>query len=232
VPGIAAPRRRRWRPAPSSRGFGYLAPSDREAATSHDTTLHRLVRLGVRPLARTPVTPNQLTAARLATGIAAAGALAVGREPWPLIGAAVFVVSMLLDRADGTLARMKGIQSEFGHRFDLLADSACNALVFVGLGVGLRGSWLGAWAIPMGAIAGLAIVSILAQVMRAERLAGPRAGELGGRAGFDPDDGILAVPLLIALGASEPLLVAAAVVAPAFAVVHHFLLARKQRAAR
>lgn len=188
------------------------------------------MRLGVRPLARTSVTPNQLTAARLATGIAAAGALAVGREPWPLVGAAVFVLSLLLDRADGTLARLKGTQSEFGHRFDLLADSACNALVFVGLGVGLRGSWLGGWAIPMGLAAGAAVVAILAQVMRAERLVGPRAGELGGSAGFDPDDGILVVPLVVALGGSVPLLVAAAVVAPGFAVVHHFLLARKQRA--
>lgn len=188
------------------------------------------MRLGVRPLVRTPVTPNQLTAARLVTGIAAAGALAVGREPWHLVGAAMFVVSLLLDRADGTLARLKGTQSEFGHRFDLLADSACNALVFVGLGVGLRGSGLGAWAIPMGVLAGLGVVAILAQVMRAEKLAGPRAGELSGRAGFDPDDGILAVPVVVALGGSEPLLVAAAVVAPAFAVVHHFLLARKQSA--
>ena len=39
---------------------------------SHNTWIHRGVRILVRPLAKTPVTPNQITTLRLLTGIGAA----------------------------------------------------------------------------------------------------------------------------------------------------------------
>ncbi|MCH8834893.1 MAG: CDP-alcohol phosphatidyltransferase family protein, partial [Proteobacteria bacterium] len=64
--------------------------------------------MAVRPLVGTAVTPNHLTTLRLATGLAAAGALAVGTSPWQHVGAAIFVVSLVLDRADGELARLAG----------------------------------------------------------------------------------------------------------------------------
>ena len=47
---------------------------------SHNTWIHRIVRVGVRPLVATPVTPNQLTTLRLASGLAATAAFAVGDE--------------------------------------------------------------------------------------------------------------------------------------------------------
>mgnify|MGYP000734108244 CR=1 FL=1 len=44
---------------------------------SHDTWIHRVARVTVvKPLIHTAVTPNQVTTARLLTGIAAAAALA------------------------------------------------------------------------------------------------------------------------------------------------------------
>ncbi|MBT3307179.1 MAG: CDP-alcohol phosphatidyltransferase family protein, partial [Alphaproteobacteria bacterium] len=53
---------------------------------SHNTWIHRAVRIGlVKPLAKTPVTPNQLTTLRLAVGITAAAFMAVGPE-WQVIG--------------------------------------------------------------------------------------------------------------------------------------------------
>lgn len=205
-----------------------LRPAAGGEAISHNTALHRVAAFGVRPLVKTRVTPNQLTALRLATGLAAAGALAVGAPPWPAVGAGMFVLSLLLDRADGTLARLRGSTSDFGHRFDLFADAACNSLLFVGLGLGLRDGVLGPWAIALGLTAGGAIVWILHQVVAMEALAGARAGELGGAAGFDPDDGILVVPIVVLLGGSVPLLVAAGVVAPVFAVIHGRLLRRRR----
>jgi phosphatidylglycerophosphate synthase len=188
---------------------------------SHDTWIHHVARVAVRPLAKTAVTPNQLTTVRLATGIAAAGMLAVGRDPWPDVAGGVFVLAMVLDRADGELARMTGKTSPFGHAYDLAADAFCNALIFVALGVGLRDSAFGLWAIPMGALAGLAIAAILWMVVRIEAVAGARAAELGGFAKFDPDDAMLAVPLAIWFGGATALLVAAAVGAPLFAVLFY-----------
>ena len=195
---------------------------------SHNTWVHRIARrLIVRPLARVGATPNQVTTARLAIGLSAAACLALGTEGWRLAGAGLFVVSFLLDRADGDLARTTGQTSPGGHTYDLVSDAVCNALTFVGLGLGLTGSSLGLWAVPMGLLAGGAVAAILVLVMRIESLRGARAGELKGVAGFDPDDAILVVPVAIALGAAQGLLTAAAVGAPAFALFFFALLRRR-----
>ncbi len=186
---------------------------------SHNTWIHRIARVVVvRPLAGTAVTPNQVTAARLATGLAAAAMLAVGQAPWPDIAAGLFVVAMMLDRADGDLARLTGRTSPSGHTYDLVADATCNGLIFFALGVSPRADAFGPWAILMGALAGLAIVAILWMVVRIEESKGARAAELGGAAGFDPDDAMLVVPVAVWLGGSTILLAAAAVGAPLFAL--------------
>ena len=185
---------------------------------SHNTWIHRFVRVGVRPLAKTPVTPNQITTLRVGVGLAAAAALAEGSDLWRHWGAGIFLASMLLDRADGELARLSGKTSPWGHKYDLFSDAFCNALAFLCLGIGLRDSVFGAWAYPMGLAAGAAVSLILWLVLKLEDQAGPRAGELSLARGFDPDDGMLAVPLLIWLGLAEGLLAAAAFGAPAFAV--------------
>jgi phosphatidylglycerophosphate synthase len=184
---------------------------------SHDTWIHHVARVVVRPLAKTAVTPNQLTTVRLATGVAAAGMLAVGRDPWSDVAAGVFVLAMVLDRADGDLARLTGKTSPFGHAYDLISDTTCNALIFLALGVGLRDGAFGAWAIPMGIAAGLAVAAILWMVVRIEAVAGARAAELGAFAKFDPDDAMLVVPLAVWFGGATILLAAAFVGAPLFA---------------
>jgi phosphatidylglycerophosphate synthase len=183
---------------------------------SHNTWIHRIVRVGVRPLIATPVSPNHVTSLRLAAGIAAAGLCAVGDPMYRAWGAGLFVISVLLDRADGELARLADKRSPGGHKYDLLADSFCNAIIFVGVGWGLRGGELGFWAAALGLVAGVAVAAVLLLTLRLEARAGARAGELGGAAGFDPDDAILFVPLLIWLGFSQAMIVAAAIGAPAF----------------
>ena len=176
------------------------------------------MRVGVRPLVDTDVTPDQITTIRLVTGVTAAGMFAVGDGPWHYVGAAVFIVSTFLDRADGELARMTGKCSTWGHTYDIVADTLCNVLLFLGIGIGLRYSALGHWSIFMGVAAGIAVAITLYIVMRVESLEGSRAAELGGFAGFDADDAILLVPLAMVTGLEIPTLVAAAVVAPIFAV--------------
>ncbi len=197
---------------------------------SHDSWLHHIARATlVRPLMPTGVTPNQLTTVRLATGIAAAAAVGSGVDLWRDIGAGLFVLSVLLDRADGDLARLTGRTSPGGHKYDLVADAVSNALILFGLGVGLRESGLGLWAAPMGALAGAAVAAILWMVMRMEELKGHRAGELPGFRGFDVDDAVLLIPVLIWLGMAEGLLTAAAIIAPLVALLFLGMLRRLLR---
>ncbi len=189
-----------------------------EAAISHDTWIHRAVTPGVRALASTPVTPNQLTWLRLATGLAAAALIAVGSAPWTWIGCGVFVFSVLLDRADGVLARLTRKFSDFGHKLDLISDTLVNALILVAAGYAARDTALGGWALPLGMVAGVSVAAVLLIVMRMEAMKGARAAELGGRAGFDPDDAVLLIPIFVLFGWTAPLVVAAATCAPAVAL--------------
>ena len=197
---------------------------------SHDTWIHRAARVAiVKPLIQTPVTPNHLTTARLFTGIAAAVMIGAGVSVWRDIGAAVFVLSVVLDRADGDLARLAGKTSASGHRYDMIADAVSNALILIGLGAGLRGGDFGSWAVPMGFLAGLSVVAILWTVMRIEEMGGHRAAELPSFRGFDVDDAVLLIPLFIWLGKAEELLIAAAVIAPLVAVLFFGMFRRELR---
>ena len=196
---------------------------------SHNTLLHRMVRLGVKPLVGTAVTPNHVTTLRLITGLGAFAAFAAGSDEWRAWGGAIFVLSLLLDRADGELARLGGVTSAWGHKYDLFADSLCNALAFVGLGIGLRDGAFGAWAAAMGLAAGAAIAAIMLLVVRMEALEGERAGELGSAAGLDPDDAMLLVPLFVWLGWADAMIAAAAAAAPLFAVFMYVRYRRRPR---
>ncbi len=194
---------------------------------SHNTWIHRAVRVTVvKSLANTPVTPNHLTTVRLLTGIAAAVIMAAG-PGWQGIAAAVFVVSVVLDRADGELARLTGKTSASGHRYDMIVDTTCNALILIGLGIGLRDAGYGLWSIPMGALAGLSVAAILWMVMRMEDAKGARAAELPSFGGFDADDAVLLIPVFVWLGMAEGLLTAAAVIAPLVAMLFFGMFRRR-----
>lgn len=198
---------------------------------SHNTWIHRGVRVFVRPLAKTPVTPNQITVLRLLTGLAAVFCFAVA-DPvhWIYWGVGLFLLSMVLDRADGELARMTGKYSDFGHKLDLVSDALINGLVFVGIGWGvMRTTDLWVWGLVMGVVAGAAVALILWLVIRMEALEGARAAELQGAAGFDPDDGILAVPIAMLFGLGKWLIIAAAIGAPGFAIFMFWKFRRELR---
>ncbi len=186
---------------------------------SHDTWIHRIARRAVRPLAATAVTPNHLTAARLVSGVVAAALLCVGDAPWTWAGAALFLFSMLLDRADGELARLTGRHSAFGHRFDLWTDAVCDTAVVLSLGIAQRAGHFGHWAPLMGLLAAASVALIFVHVLATDRRLGPGSVMFQATAGFDPDDAIAIVPLALALGAGDWVLAAAAVAAPVAAAV-------------
>ncbi len=183
---------------------------------SHDTLLHRLVRPAMRPLARTSITPNQLTTVRLLTGVAAAVAFAFGGG-WRSLGGAIFLASLLLDRADGELARLSGKISSEGYRYDLTCDCIATVAAFIGLGIGLRGE-LGSVAVALGVTAGASVVAVFYQinVLKVATTSGPA---LDGRTLVDADDAMVGLPVLVWLGLSKLALVLAGTATPVVVLV-------------
>ena len=176
---------------------------------SHDTTIHRIVRPAVRRIAPTGVTPNQLTTLRLVTGLVAAAAFAVGGPIWPRIGGVIFLLSLLLDRADGELARQTGRSSPLGYRYDLVCDCLATVATFIGIGFGLVGSF-GPGAILLGLIAGAGVCGLfwMLNVVKVAPVSTYRFW--GGRLVVDTDDAMVFVPVLIWCGAAKLELIAAA----------------------
>ena len=75
------------------------------------------------PLARTRVTPNQVTFATLVVFVAGAAMLALCPGHGALVGAvAILELSYVLDCVDGQLARWKGTSSPVGAHLDFLMD--------------------------------------------------------------------------------------------------------------
>ena len=181
---------------------------------SHDTWIHRIARFCVRPLVATRVTPNHLTGARLASGLAGAAMLAVGVAPWTVAGTVLFLISMLLDRADGELARLSARRSAFGHRFDLWTDAVCNTCIVASLGLAQRDGLFGGWSYLMGGIAAISVALIFAHGLSLDRRLGPDAIMFQATAGFDPDDAVAIVPLAEVFGVGDWVLALASVAAP------------------
>ena len=75
------------------------------------------------PLARTRVTPNQVTLATLVVFVGGAAVLALCPSWRALVGAAAILeLSYVLDCVDGQLARLKAISSPVGAHLDFLMD--------------------------------------------------------------------------------------------------------------
>ena len=197
----------------------------------------RLARRLVLPLRGSRVTPNDLTAVRLATGLAAAVAFIPGTYAWSNTAALLLVVSNFLDHADGELARINGKTSRFGHFYDLACDAVVTVLLFVAMGVGVRangGIPLDIPPVVLGAIAGTAIALIFFLRMRIEKMAGKGASRQGAFGGFETEDVLYLLPLVTLCDGVIPLLLAASVGAPLFAswvVLEYHRLRRRPRPA-
>jgi len=171
---------------------------------------HRLARPLVRPLIGTWVRPNHLTTLRLLTGVAACACFALGSRAGMWWGGGIWLVSAFLDRADGELARMGNLMSPGGHLYDYYVDNAVNVLFFIAIGLGLRDSWLGEWAIVLGLASGasLLLCNMFSEWLEQRSPPGTRA--YSGKWGFDPDDALYLLGPLAWLDWLAPILVAAA----------------------
>lgn len=83
----------------------------------------------VRWLAPTPATPNQVTAVSCLLGVAGAAVLSLGSWPALAVGAILLQLSIVVDCADGQLARAKGLASQWGEVFDHVSDDLSFMLV-------------------------------------------------------------------------------------------------------
>jgi phosphatidylglycerophosphate synthase len=142
----------------------------------------------VAALARTPVTPNQLTLAAVALfAVAATLLVALPDARGALVAVGVLELSYLLDCADGMLARHRKTASVEGHLFDYFTDEIKAVMLATALGLRLWRSggfgWDGrVWA-PGDArflVAGMAAVAIIASATSLTSFV--RRPELTGRA--------------------------------------------------
>ncbi|MEZ4440678.1 MAG: CDP-alcohol phosphatidyltransferase family protein [Polyangiaceae bacterium] len=116
----------------------YLATRKRNDQLFNTYVMRPLAGLGVAILARTPITPNQVTILGWLVFLVAGAALVALPDPrGALIAVAILELSYFLDCCDGMLARHKKIASTQGHLFDFFTDES-KALILVGtLGVRL-----------------------------------------------------------------------------------------------
>ena len=129
------------------------------------------------------------------------------------------VLSNFLDHCDGELARISGKSSRFGHVYDLASDALVTVLVFVALGIGV-GTRL---ALPLppaalGCIAGCAIALIFYLRMQIENRVGKGGTLQASLGGFETEDVLYLFPIATVCDRTASLLIAAAAIAPLYAV--------------
>lgn len=87
-------------------------------------------------LARTVITPNQVTLANTALGLLSAWLFASTGYWIRVVAALLFLVSTTFDGVDGELARLKMAETRFGAWLDVVTDNVVHVAVFSGLVAG------------------------------------------------------------------------------------------------
>ena len=189
----------------------------------------RLAARLVAPLRGSWVTPNHLTTLRMLFGVLACTGLSHGGYLWTNIGALCFAASNFLDHTDGELARITGKTSRFGHLYDLTADALVNFMLFLGIGIGLRHSELGASAVVLGLLAGIAVAAIFHLRHEIELIVGKARARQPNIGALEAEDILYALPLVTLAGSLHYFLLLAAVGAPLFAlwVLREYLTLRR-----
>ena len=101
-----------------------LADKGREIEEWIDLRFFRPAGLAlVRAVEPTRITPDQVTLASLAMGLVAGHLFWYQSAAVNAVGLALFIVSDILDSADGQLARRRGTSTHFGRMLDGVADN-------------------------------------------------------------------------------------------------------------
>ncbi len=185
------------------------------AATAWDSRLGRRIAL---PLRNTRVHPNHVTTAGMLAGLAAAALYAHGSPRAANWGAGLYVLSAILDHADGALARLSGRCSGAGQAYDRVADLLVRLALFAGVGCGLRHGALGDGAIALAAAADVGVVATLVLRSATARRRGWEAIPQPTLLGLEFEDILYVIAPITWAGGRAPFLVGAAVGSPLFAL--------------
>jgi len=112
----------------------YTRTDDGFMARHFDRSLSQFMS---RRLARTNITPNQVTLIGMSIGLIAAFLLSLAGYWAHLSGALLFVFCIIVDGVDGEIARLRLKESVFGHYLDIVTDNIVHAAIFVGVAFGL-----------------------------------------------------------------------------------------------
>ena len=156
--------------------------------TRLDRVLHRrLSRPVTRAAITLGITPNQISMASLLVGLAAAWCFWTGTTLAALIGLLVYVGAVVLDHADGEVARLTLTESRLGEWLDIGVDTVVHSTMVVGMGLTSEriaggGALLGLVG-AVGVIASAAVAKVWPATGAAGRVAGALEN-LGSRDGF------------------------------------------------
>jgi phosphatidylglycerophosphate synthase len=179
--------------------------------TRLDIVLHR--RLS-RPLSRTAValgiSPNAITIASGIVGLMAAGVVAVGAPAALIGGLLLYVLAVVLDHADGEVARLTLTESVLGEWLDVVADTVVHTTLMLALGVAASRLAGASHLIGVVAAVGIGVSAIIGKLCPPAPAAAPRhlLDRLTSRDGF-----YIMLSLFVVLGLSRPTLL------PGFIVV-------------
>jgi len=185
----------------------------------NQTYAHRFARLLVRPLLGTWVRPNHLTSLRILTGLGSCALLAVGDTRSDLWSGLLWIITCVLDRADGELARLGNLRSESGKLLDFYSDLTLDSLWFLACGIGARHGSLGVTAVILGVVTCVAIFACIWISELFERWSGPGVKAYYGLERFHPDDALFLLPAFVWFGFQSWMLAAASIVTTVLAVV-------------
>ena len=156
--------------------------------TRLDRALHRrLSRPVTRAAVALGITPNPISVASLVVGLLAAWCLWLGTAGAAVAGLAVYVTAVVLDHADGEVARLTLTESRVGEWLDIAVDTIVHAAMVVAMG--LTAERIAGGGAALGIIGALGVVASAAVAKRwpatdATDSIGATLQNLGSRDGF------------------------------------------------
>jgi 1L-myo-inositol 1-phosphate cytidylyltransferase / CDP-L-myo-inositol myo-inositolphosphotransferase len=106
-----------------------------------------------RRLARTQISPNQMSLISMAVGLCGGPFFLSARPSLQTIGALLFLAHSILDGCDGELARLKFQESRWGGVLDFWGDNVVHVVIFACMALGWSWSAAAAWPLLLGAAA-------------------------------------------------------------------------------
>lgn len=129
--------------------------------------LNRRISIPIsRRLARTSITPNQISVFNLLVGISSAGLAATGEPRQVLWSGVLFQLASILDGCDGEVAKLKRQATPQGAWVDTLTDNLSYVAYCLGVTVGLYRRVGAPVILVVGSIATLAIITALVLMYR------------------------------------------------------------------